>query len=351
MRERTVSPLVASLLLFLSIGDPCRTAEPPTLTKPAEVLALKGHIRPISSIAFTPDGSKVVTGSTDGTARVWDAKTGKELLKFDSGHFSIAMAAVTPDGQRVAVAQRDAAKNAGTVRVWDLKSGKQALSIDADVQKVFNVAYSPDGAKLATAGTNGGVFKDGGRAVIWDATGKELVVLKGHDGVVLSVEFSSDGTRLLTLDESSYVRVWDVKSGEQLLKYRPPSWYNHSCAFSPDGAHFVAGGMKDVQVVDAKTGDVVQTFKGHARPVSYVAFSPCGTRLVTSCWDGVGRVWDVKTGKELFVLAAPANHNLRPLAFTPDGTRIAAGTGGDLPGGGYRIVLTIWEIATPNKVP
>ena len=147
-------------------------------------LTLAGHADPVMSVAFSPDGQRLASGSNDQTVKIWDSATGKELFTLKGHAGWVTSAAFSPDGQRLASASWDQ-----TVKIWDSATGKELLALKGHADRVTSVAFSPNGQRLAS-GSNDQTVK------IWDsATGKELCALKGHAGRVFGVAFSPDGQR------------------------------------------------------------------------------------------------------------------------------------------------------------
>ena len=168
-------------------------------------LALAGHTALVSGAAFSPDGSRVVTASWDGTARVWDAKTGGVLITL-AGHRSWADSAVfSPDGGRILTASWDK-----TARVWDAKTGAVLATFSGHADHVNGAAFSPDGSRVITAGNDN-------TARIWDAkTGAALVTLSGHAAGVNAAIFSPDGSRTVTASFDDTARIWNAETGAAL---------------------------------------------------------------------------------------------------------------------------------------
>jgi WD40 repeat protein/tRNA A-37 threonylcarbamoyl transferase component Bud32 len=285
------------------------------------LLTLKGHTNATSSVAFSPDGRRIVTGGGDNTAKVWDAATGKELVTL-RGHTNwVIYAAFSPDGQRVFTGSSEAAK------VWDAATGNELDTFDAHTNSRSWLATSPDGRRILTGAVDvvTGAVDTAHRIVTraWDAaSGRELLNLKGSSGWLPCVAFSPDGQRIVTgkLDEA---RLLDAASGRQLLTLKTKA---ASVAFSPDGLRIVTGGFGgEVTVWDASSGKELLPLTSLASQVWSVAFSPDGHRIVAGGEDQTVMVWDADTGRELFAFKGHSSA-ITSVAFSPDGQRIVTGS-------------------------
>jgi WD40 repeat protein len=184
---------------------------------------LKGHAAGVSSVAWSPDGKRLATGSKDKTAKLWDVTTGQELLTLKSHTDSVLSVAWSPDSKRLATASADK-----TTKVWDAYTGQELLTLNGHSGIVVSLNWSPDGKRLATA-------SDDHTAKVWDTlSGQELLTLKGHTERVSSVAWSPDGMRLATASDQT-ARVWDAANGQELLTLKGHTLYVNSVAWSPDG--------------------------------------------------------------------------------------------------------------------
>ncbi|MBI1291482.1 hypothetical protein GC173_09600 [bacterium] len=242
-----------------------------------------GHTRTVESVAFSPDGTRVLTGSTDHTARLWDASTGAVLRTFTGHTYHVNSVAFSPDGTRVLTGSSD-----NSARLWDPSTGAVLRTFTGHTYDVSSVAFSPDGTRVLTGSSDG-------RARLWDAsTGAELRTFTGHTSPVTSVALSPDGTRVLAGEAfgDSTARLWDANTGEQLLTLVGHSGTVSSVAFSPDGSHVLTGSSdKTARLWDARTGAELRTFSGHTNAITYVAFSPDSTQVLTGSRDGTVRWW------------------------------------------------------------
>jgi WD40 repeat protein len=290
-----------------------------------ELAVLRGHADVVWSAAFSPDGRRIVTGSGDGTARVWDA-LGGNVLAVLRGHGgttttsegprtvpigNVWSAAFSPNGRRVVTAGED-----GTARIWDALTGKQLRVLRGHWDRVISAAFSPDGRQAITAGVDH-------TARVWDTlTGKELTVLRGHGNGVYSAAFSPDGRHVLTTGWDKTARVWDLDARNAVHPLSGEEDRIWRAAFSPDGHRLVTAEMDGTaRVRDALTGHEVRALRGHEGMVRAVAFSPDSRRVITGGTDGTARVWDPETGKNLTVLRGHRRF-FEAVAFSPDGRRV-----------------------------
>nr|MBX2880581.1 AAA-like domain-containing protein [Granulosicoccus sp.] len=268
----------------------------------------------VSSVAISADGEKLLTGSDDNTAQVWDAETGEALtppLRHDDPLSSVVFSA---DGQKVLTGSMD-----GTARVWDAVTGEALTPLLRHESWVRGVAFSPDGQKVMTASTDG-------TAQVWDAaTGDALTPPLGHEDTVNAVAFSADGQLVVTASMDSTARVWNAISGEALT---PPLRHNDivwTVEFNPDGQKVLTSSDDGTaRVWDARTGEELLLLH-HGNRVNTAAFSADGQQVVSGGRDGTVKVWNATTGK---LLTQPLRHgrDVVSVAFSSDGQRVLTGS-------------------------
>ena len=255
-----------------------------------ETFAFKGHAEQVWSVAFGPGGKWIASAGWDRTVKLWDPATGKVSLTLKHPDAVYCMA-VSPDGKRVATGSRDK-----RVRVWDTGTGQNLLTLNGHTIGVVSVAFSPDGKRLASGAS------DDRTVNLWDVETGTRELLKLRHGGAWSLAFSPDGKRLATSGYISPVTVWNVATRTNLLTHGDidsDDWF-HCVTIRPDGKLLAAAGGTDddgdggiIVLWDLASGDVSRRLRIHSSDVRSLAFSPDGKRLAAGDDDGTITVWDV----------------------------------------------------------
>lgn len=301
-------------------------------------LSLKGHRILITSVAFSSDGKRLVSGSEDRTIKIWDVSTGKEIatLHEEGTPFCLAF---SPDGQRLASGSED-----GTVKLWALPGrGVRSLSPQGPT---LHVAFSPNGQRLVGSGR---------RTIIWDVKTGNVVQQPANLGENSRVEWSPDGRYLAAGPRG---QVWDVNTGAGADIRRRANGYGFD--FSRDGRISASASSNRVILWDTVENRCLQAFSSEGKgTATCVSFSPDG-RFLAAGWGvltansetGALRVWDVATGQDVSGFEG-IRHGVWKVAFSPDGRRLAAAIGPPgFTGGPYPIpgVVKLWDTATWGEI-
>ncbi|CAE7173009.1 unnamed protein product [Rhizoctonia solani] len=280
----------------------------------------EGHTARVQSVAFSPDGKSVVSGSLDNTVRMWNAHRSSPIGEPLRGHSrNVYSVSYSPLGNLIASASEDK-----TIRLWDTNTGQQSGDALNGDDGFCSVAFSPD-AKLIASGSAGRTVQ------LWNVQTREAVSapFKGHTHCVRLVSFSPDGARVVSGSWDKTIRIWDVERGATIIG--PLEGHTravHSTAFSPDGAQ-VLSCSKDgtIRFWDARSGGMVgEPYTGHSGGVNSVVFSPCGTYVASGGDDTRVRLWDTRTGRQVDKPFEEHNGLVISVAYSPCGQYIASGS-------------------------
>jgi small GTP-binding protein len=307
------APIKGSLAQFLYIDllaadrehsyeklvEACR---PPVKSAAADADAVRARVaekdirldsnRGILAYAFTPYGTRALSGGADNTVRLWDVQTGR-CLRVLEGHTGwVACVAWSPD-QRLALS--GAWDN--TVRLWDVEGGICLLILEGHTNRVDGVEWSPDQRLVMSCGADNTMR-------LWDVgTGVCVRVLEGHENRVNSIAWSSNQLTVLSGSDDNTVRLWDVQTGRCLRVLEGHTGWVACVAWSPDQRLALSGSDdKTARVWELETGGCLRVLEGHADTVRSIAWSPDQRLALSGGYDKTARVWDVETGRCLRVL-------------------------------------------------
>ncbi len=287
---------------------------------------LTRHILPIKGLDFTADSKMLASGSDDGTLKVWNVDTGKELLTIHGHTGSVKALKMSEDGKMLYSCSSD-----GVIRMWNFEKNTEQLVHTKQPWYAFASAFSNDGKIVAT-----GCW---GEVRLWDLEKQSFYDLMEKDGnFVVALEFSPDDTIVASGHWNGKVRLWDVKKRQLYKELDGHTEDVNNVAFSPDGKKF-ASGSKDgtAYLWDLETMQETHLLLVPERDVKTLAFSPDSSILITVLRDGTMQIWDTDTHQHIADFA-----NTRGAAsamkFSPDGRTVVCGHAGGL--------IRIWDVDT-----
>lgn len=315
---------------FILTGNEDHSVRMWELASNQQLRPFNGHDGSVDSVTFSPDGTHILTRSTeDGTARLWDAVSGKQLRIV--AHDGSRGVAFSPDGNALLVS------DAGNVVTLTETSTDHLLqTFLTNGNPIYAVAFSPDGQFVLTGSMDN-------TATLWEtASGREIYTLRGHSSSVRGVTFSPDGKYILTGSSDHTMRLWDVATGQEVRRFGAHSARIWSVDFSPDGRTILsASADHTVKLWNVATNDELATFSEFQDEVYDVAFSPTGDYVLIASADGTAGIWDVASQQEIRLLLGHTRTTFS-VAFSPDGAY--ALTGND------DATAKLWDTATGREV-
>jgi len=296
-----------------------------------EVVTLHGHAGAVSCAALSPDGQYLISGdclSDDTTLKLWSLATHKVVQTYRGHRGNIREVAFSRDGKRLVSAGEDY-----LIRFWDTATGRELYNLKGFVLPVLALAMSADDSQVAAGGV-------GGTISAWRATGDHEFLSLPANGLQF-VSFSGDGNSVVA-GSSSRTEIWNAETGQPVRKLNISStWW----AFSTDGKAFVCGNSTETDKKNVWIGDWdavkdLRVLGRHDREATSARFSPDGNRLASVGTEGILRIWDVASAKE--IQSFKQNGRLWAVAFSPDGRHVAIG--------GDNKLVRIWDTHLQKEV-
>jgi len=274
---------------------------------------------PLSSIQFSPDGSLLLAGYTDGSFRIMDPETYLPGLEVPGAHYKAVHAIdMSPDMEILLSAGHS------SIKLWD-RSGNHLHDWNGHATTIWNAEFSPDGRWAVSSAMNK-------TFLLWDVQKNQISEhMRGHDDICMCACFSPDCRLIASGSNDLTIKIWDLDSRQVISTLQGPTGDIYDLKFSPDG-RLLAVCSKDhsVRLYDWETSTMLQLLKGHSEMVMEAAFSPDGNYLVSGSADRSVILWDVSSGEKIYQFVENEG-TITDLVFHPNGhSFFSISTAGDL---------------------
>jgi len=308
------------------------------LEKREELFTLTGHRSRVNAVVVTPDGKRLISGSQDSILKVWSLTKGEELLTLTGHRSRVNALAVTPDGEWLISSSSDK-----TLKVWNLQKGEELFTLTGHRSKVNAVAVTPDGKRLIS-GSSDRTLK------VWNLkTGETLFTLNGHSSKVNAVAVTPDGKRLISGSSDRTLKIWNLEAGEDLFHLTRHENSVNTVAITSDGKRVISTGIMHTfslrslilslqkKLIEVEEHEIFETlleqiFSWQKMFMSYSSSS----KPTLKCWN-------LKTREEVFPFAITnRNYWVEAVAVTPDGNRLISVSSDD--------TLKLWSLETEEEL-
>ena len=289
---------------------------------------LTGHTGEVNSVAFSPDGQELASGSDDRTIKIWQLNH-QQVLRTLPGHLDWVYAtAISPDGEMLVSGSKDK-----TIKLWDLHTGQELRSLPLHTSYVNSVAFSSDGQAIAS-GSYDRTIK------IFHLKTGEIVSLTGHSREVLSVAFSPNAQKLVSASADRTIKVWDLDTGKALHTITGHTGDVNAVAISPDGQLIASvSDDKTLKIWNLNTAQELRTFTGHTGDVNAITINKDSQIVATGSDDKTIKIWNIATGEEISTLKGHLGA-VFAVAFSPNGQQLISGSADE--------TIRIWQV--PQKL-
>ena len=278
------------------------------------IYTYEGHSDFVTSIAFSPDGKTIVSGSSDKNIKLWSVERKKLIYTFEGHSDSVNSVAFSPDGKTIVSGSYD-----NSIKLWSVEKKKLIYTYEGHSNRVNSVAFSPDGKTIVSGSWDNSIK-------LWSVERKKLIyTYEGHSSSVYSVAFSPDGKTIVSGSDDKSIKLWSVERKKLIYTYEGHSNRVYSVAFSPDGKIIVSGSYdNNIKLWSVERKKLIYTYEGHSNRVNSVAFSPDGKTIVSGSSDKNIKLWSVER-KKLIYTYEWYNYWVNSVAFSPDGKTIVSG--------------------------
>ena len=290
---------------------------------------LLGHDSLIYSVSISNDDKTIVSGSQNGTIKLWNMETGEEIRSLTGHKSSVLSVNISKDGKTIVSGSQD-----GTIKLWNLETGEEIRTLTGHKSFVYSVNISNDG-KTIVSGSSDNTVK------VWNLeTGEEIRTLIGHESWVFSVSISNDSKTIISGSNDKTIKVWNLETGEEIRSLTGHDDLVFSVSISKDNKTIVSGSLDEtIKVWNLETGEEIRSLTGHNAPVLSVSISQDGKTIISGSYDNTVRVWNLKTGEEMLSLTGHDNW-VRSVSISQDGRTIVSGSR----------TIKIWNVETGEEI-
>jgi serine/threonine protein kinase len=309
-----------------AVSNPA-SIRPPALSAEGKTLGIyRYHSDTVYSVAWSPDGGHIVSGSRDKTVHVWNASMSNKGFVYKAHTSYVYGVAWSPDGKRIA------STSFGNVHIWNTSKTEHALVYHEHSLWVYTVAWAPGGLMIASGGADGEVH-------LWDTRmGEVISKYQGYPKAIRTIAWSGNvsSARLLVGCEDATLYCWEMGQESIPIMYQGHSKEITSVAWSPDATRVASGSRdKTVKIWDAFSNKLLYTYKGHTKDVHCITWSPDGRYIASAGEDKTVRIWDAYSGVTLTLYHGHAKE-IYTVAWSPDGKKIASA--------GEDKTVRVWQI-------